>query len=132
MIALEAFMHPVAQATKEVYIEFLRLDPTKHTEFWRDQVSRAVLSIGANWCEAWGRRPQEYVSQFLRFARGSAYEAVWFFEVDNEIALSNKCKAIANALDKVIPDTEGKLKELPDPLILIPNVFNFQNKNPKY
>jgi four helix bundle protein len=45
-----------------------------------NQLMRAVDSIGANLCEGYGREYPGSVTQFYRYAKGSALESIWWLD----------------------------------------------------
>lgn len=59
----------------------------KTEEFLIVQLLRAVSSVGANIAEGYGRMYKKSYRQFLSIARGSSFEADYWFEI---ILVSNK------------------------------------------
>lgn len=80
---LEIYQKSITLA-REVYL-LTRDFPKDETYGMRDQVRRAVASVGANIAEAFGRYHYKDKLVFLYNARGSLYETQHFLELANSV-----------------------------------------------
>jgi len=87
---LEIYQLSVNLSVKIYKIEF----PKDETFGMRDQIRRAVSSIGANIAEGFGRFHFKDKLTFFYIARGSLYESSHFVELANKVGyISSELKA---------------------------------------
>lgn len=80
------------QLTIDVVKYFSKYRLPKTQEFLVIQLLRAISSVGANIVEGYGRHYQKSYRQFLSIARGSAFEAEYWFEVALELNIFDNKK----------------------------------------
>jgi four helix bundle protein len=90
----------------------------EHTKYWDSrcvdlskQITRSADSIGANIAEGFGREYPGSVAQFYRYARGSAYETLYWLD-----------RAVSR---KIVPFDEGvpRLQQLRDNLATLESLI---------
>jgi len=89
----------VYQKAKSLSIDVLNyFGHTKYPyqyRFFVNQILRCVCSIGANICEGYGRHYKKNYRQFLSIARGSSFEAEYWFEIAMELKIFDNKKVSA-------------------------------------
>lgn len=106
MTSREACQHRIARISAELYHAALRLEGSLSPEM-SAQLEASTMSIGSNWLESHGRAgTPKGGSQFLRFARGSAYEAAFQFLCAGEDDLAELAHEVCALLDAELDEAE--------------------------
>lgn len=75
----------VYQKNKELTLDvvqfFRKHRPTGITKYLVNQLVRAIVSVGANLAEGYGRHYKQDYRRFISIARGSAFEADYWLEI---------------------------------------------------
>lgn len=98
-----ALEQPVCRLSRELYLKILDIPFTAMPDSWLDQVTRAVLSVGSNWCEGIGKRgTPKAAGNSYRIARGSGYEAAFQLHVAELAGLEELAHEICDIMDAEI------------------------------
>ncbi len=88
--------------TENVYLA-TRLFPNDERFGLTSQLQRSAVSVPSNIAEGWGRNTKPEYRQFLRYARGSLFEAQTQAELASRLGYitPETCKALQDAGDEI-------------------------------
>ena len=66
-----------------------------------NQIRRAIVSVGSNIAEGWGRLSRKNYIQFLRISRGSLFELETQILITKDLKYINDSEAIENLITEI-------------------------------